>query len=416
MPNHPVQMTYKEAIDWLYGTQQFGIKLGLEQPRRLLRELRAYPSAEVKVIHVAGTNGKGSTCAMIDAIARSCGLCSGLFTSPHLINFRERIRVNGAEISEEKTAQYLTEIRELVASWEHHPTFFELTLALGMMHFKQQGCEVIALETGMGGRLDATTAVPADVAVITPVAMDHSQWLGETLAEIATEKAGIMIAGQAVLSSAQTPEARDVLEKHANDIGSPIRFITDPYTESEISLTGPHQLYNASLAIAAAEHAQLPVNTKIISDALASVNWPGRFERCSASSLPSEIILDAAHNAQAAEALTKTWQEQYPHCKATMIFGAVEGKNTELVISILSRIAAHIHLTPIDSPRSLSSDELAHSIHADIPHTIHANIVDAIDSACHQASNSPVLICGSIFLIGHVKAMLSQESSRPSSQ
>ena len=416
MPNHPVQMTYKEAIDWLYETQQFGIKLGLEQPRRLLRELRAYPATGVKVIHVAGTNGKGSTCAMIDAIARSCGLCSGLFTSPHLINFRERIRVNGAEISEEKTAQYLTEIRELVASWEHHPTFFELTLALGMMHFKQQGCEVIALETGMGGRLDATTAVPADVAVITPVAMDHSQWLGETLAKIATEKAGIMIAGQAVLSSAQTPEARDVLKKHANDIGSPIRFITDPYTESEISLMGPHQLYNASLAIAAAKHAQLPVNTKIISDALASVNWPGRFERCSAPDFPSEIILDAAHNAQAAEALTKTWQEQYPHCKATMIFGAVEGKNTELVISILSRIAAHIHLTPIDSPRSLSSDELARSIHADTPHTIHANIVDAIDSACHQASNSPVLICGSIFLIGHVKAMLSQESARPSSQ
>ena len=143
-------MTYKEAIDWLYGTQQFGIKLGLEQPRIILRELRAYPAAGVRVIHVAGTNGKGSTCAMIDAIARSCGLRSGLFTSPHLIDFRERVRVDGAEISEEETAQYLTEIRELVASWEHHPTFFELTLALSMLHFKQQGCEVIVLETGMG--------------------------------------------------------------------------------------------------------------------------------------------------------------------------------------------------------------------------------------------------------------------------
>ena len=416
MPNHPVQMTYKQAIDWLYGTQQFGIKLGLEQPRRLLRELRAYPATGVKVIHVAGTNGKGSTCAMIDAIARSCGLCSGLFTSPHLIDFRERIRVNGAEINEEKTVQYLTEIRELVASWEHHPTFFELTLALGMMHFKQQGCTLITLETGMGGRLDATTAVPADVAVITPVAMDHSQWLGETLAEIAAEKAGIMVAGKPVLSSAQTPEARDVLKKHAHDIGAPIRFITDPYTDSEISLAGPHQRYNASLAIAAAEHAQLQVNAEIISDALAKVNWPGRFERCTAPDSPSEIILDAAHNAQAAEALTKTWLEQYPNDKAIMVFGAVEGKNTELVISILSRITAHIHLTPIDSPRSLSSDELARSIHAGIPHTIHTNIVDAIDSAYHQASDSPVLICGSIFLIGHIKAMLSQQNSRPSSQ
>ena len=409
-------MTYKDAIDWLYGTQQFGIKLGLEQPRRILRELRAYPAVGVRVIHVAGTNGKGSTCAMIDAIARSCGLRSGLFTSPHLIDFRERIRVDGAEISEEKTAQYLTEIRELVASWEHHPTFFELTLALGMLHFKQQGCEVIVLETGMGGRLDATTAVPADVAVITPVAMDHSQWLGETLAEIAAEKAGIMVAGRPVLSSAQTHEAKDVLKKHAHDIGSPIQFITEPYNDSAISLAGPHQLYNASLAIAAAQQAKFPVTAKVISDALAKVNWPGRFERCSAPDLPAEIILDAAHNPQAAEALTKTWQEQYPHSKATMIFGAVEGKNTELVISILSRIAAHIHLTPIDSPRSLSSDELARSVHVDTPHTIHANIADAIDSACHQATDSPILICGSIFLIGHIKAMLSQESSRPSSQ
>ena len=409
-------MTYKEAIDWLYGTQQFGIKLGLEQPRRILRELRAYPAAGVRVIHVAGTNGKGSTCAMIDVIARSCGLRSGLFTSPHLIDFRERVRVDGAEISEEETAQYLTEIRELVASWEHHPTFFELTLALSMLHFKQQGCEVIVLETGMGGRLDATTAVPADVAVITPVAMDHSQWLGETLAEIAAEKAGIMVADRPVLSSAQTHEAKDVLKKHAHDIGSPIQFITEPYNDSAISLAGPHQLYNASLAIAAAQQAKFPVTAKVISDALARVNWPGRFERCSAPDLPAEIILDAAHNPQAAEALTKTWQEQYPHSKATMIFGAVEGKNTELVISILSRIATHIHLTPIDSPRSLSSDELACSVHVDTPHTIHANIADAIDSACHQATDSPILICGSIFLIGHIKAMLSQESSRPSSQ
>ena len=172
-------MRYKEAIDWLYSTQQFGIKLGLEQPRKLLRETLSYPKRGVKVIHVAGTNGKGSTCAILNSLAIASGTRVGLFTSPHLIDYRERILVNNIQISEKKTATYLTNLRELVADWEHHPTFFELSLALGMHYFREQECELIILETGMGGRLDATTAVPADIAVITPIANDHSEWLGE---------------------------------------------------------------------------------------------------------------------------------------------------------------------------------------------------------------------------------------------
>ncbi|MDG1357227.1 MAG: bifunctional folylpolyglutamate synthase/dihydrofolate synthase [Akkermansiaceae bacterium] len=409
-------MNYEQAIDWLYATQQFGIKLGLEQPLRLLRELDAYPPANVKVIHVAGTNGKGSTCAMIDALARSSGLRCGLFTSPHLVDFRERVCVNGREISEAETAHYLTRIKQRVTDWEHHPTFFELTLVLGMTYFKHQGCELITLETGMGGRLDATTAVPADVAVITPVAMDHSQWLGETLTEIAAEKAGIMVTGKPTVSSVQHSEVSEVLLKHAHQIDSPIEFVPDPYTASAIGLAGSHQLHNAALAIAATQRAEIPTNAKIISDALAHIQWPGRFEHCPAPHSPHGIILDAAHNPQAAEALVKTWQQQYADRKATIIFGAVEGKNTAVVISILSEIAAHIHLTPIDSPRSLTLDELAKSINTDTPHTIHEHPAAAIDNAHQQASESPVLICGSIFLIGQIKAALSQQNSRPSNQ
>ncbi len=414
--HHPVLMNYKQAIDWLYDTQQFGIKLGLEQPLRLLRELDACPSADVKVIHVAGTNGKGSTCAMIDAIARSSGIKCGLFTSPHLVNFRERVRVNGREMSEDETTHYLNKIKQRVAGWEHHPTFFELTLVLGMMHFKQQSCELITLETGMGGRLDATTAVPADVAVITPVAMDHSQWLGDTLAEIAAEKAGIMVTGKPTLSSAQHSEVSDVLLDHAHQIDSPIEFIPNPYTASTIGLVGSHQLHNAALAIAATQRAEIPTNAEIISNALAHIQWPGRFEHCPTPHSPHGIILDAAHNPQAAQALVKTWQQQYPKRKATIIFGAVEGKNTSVVISILSEIAAHIHLTPIDSPRSLTIDELTKSMNSDTPHTTHKHPVAAIDIAHQQASESPVLICGSIFLIGQIKAALSQQNSRPSNQ
>jgi dihydrofolate synthase/folylpolyglutamate synthase len=147
----------------------------------------------VKVIHVAGTNGKGSTCAMIESIARATGTRSGLFTSPHLIDYRERIQINGEHIPELNCAAMLTELRTICERFEHHPTFFEITLALAMRWFREQRCELIVLETGMGGRLDATTAVPADVRVITPIGLDHTQWLGETLEEIAAEKAGIFV-------------------------------------------------------------------------------------------------------------------------------------------------------------------------------------------------------------------------------
>jgi len=182
-------VNYQEALEWLYSTQLFGIKLGLDGPRKLLREFLAFPTHRTQVIHVAGTNGKGSTCAMIDSLGRSLALRTGLFTSPHLVDYRERIRVSGGEITEERTAQLLSELKDLVSDWDHHPTFFELTLALAMRHFRESNCELIILETGMGGRLDATTVVPADVCVLTPIALDHTKWLGLTITEIAQEKA-----------------------------------------------------------------------------------------------------------------------------------------------------------------------------------------------------------------------------------
>ena len=400
-------MTYQEAIDWLYSTQQFGIKLGLDQPRRLLRETNSLPNPGVKVIHVAGTNGKGSTCVMIDALARACGTRTGLFTSPHLIDYRERVRVNGDEISEQTTAHYLSEMRELVADWEHHPTFFELTLAVGMRYFKEQHCDLIILETGMGGRLDATTAVPADLAVITPIAMDHAQWLGDTLAAVATEKAGIIVPGKPVISSWQEPAAHSAIERHADERSSPIEFIDEPLTGFRVNLPGRHQLDNAALAVAATQRVGLPLDDNTIHNALGTVSWPGRFERL----VDSNIILDAAHNPHAAKALVETWKEQYPSQKATIIFGAVEDKNTHEILTILSEMAKHIHLTPIDSPRSLTSEQLAEVIAQEIPHTIHNHLADALRSSKTPSSNDPTLICGSIFLIGQAKALLRAQSA-----
>ncbi|NWK56275.1 bifunctional folylpolyglutamate synthase/dihydrofolate synthase [Verrucomicrobiaceae bacterium N1E253] len=413
-------MTYSEALDWLYATQQFGIKLGLEQPRRLLRETLGFPSAKTKVIHVAGTNGKGSTCAILNALARSCGVRTGLFTSPHLVDFRERIQVSGQHIPEATTAKYLDDLKRLCADWEHHPTFFELTLAVAMRHFRQQECELILLETGMGGRLDATTAVPADLAVITPIAMDHSQWLGETLEEIAAEKAGIIVPKKPVLSSRQDPAARHVIEQEANECRAPLEFITEPLSGYHVNIPGPHQKDNAALALAAAHSIGLPLNADTVRHALSTVTWPGRFERLE----DHPIILDATHNPHAAKALVSTWNEVYPNQKASLVFGAVEGKNTEEVLDIIAPIAKHIHLTPVNSPRSLSPEDLVQALPAGAPpHTLHESLDEAIKKlspAPHTGEergvNDPILITGSLFLIGQAKAILAGESTRSSSQ
>lgn len=411
-------MTYPKALDWLYATQQFGIKLGLDQPRRLLRETLAFPTANTKVIHVAGTNGKGSTCAIIDALARACGIRTGLFTSPHLIDYRERIKVNGQDIQEETTAQYLTDLKSHCAdekAWQNHPTFFELTLAVAMRHFREQQCEFIILETGMGGRLDATTAVPADLAVITPIALDHSQWLGDTLEKIAYEKAGIIVKGKPVISSAQAPEAHGIIEQEANEQRAPLEFVTRPLTGYHLNIPGPHQKHNAAVAVAAAHQINLPINADVVRHALSTVTWPGRFEKLTAPDFTSPIILDATHNPHAALALVETWNEEYPDQKATIIFGAVEGKNTSEVLSIIAPIADHFHLVPTNSPRSLNPTELADVLPENAPpHTEHNTLSSALEIT--QSSTRPTLITGSLFLIGEAKATLAGKSTVASSQ
>ncbi|PYL46659.1 MAG: bifunctional folylpolyglutamate synthase/dihydrofolate synthase, partial [Verrucomicrobia bacterium] len=217
---------YKEALAWLYGLQRFGIKLGLENIRRLIDELSRRGDLQIaldswkanapwKVIHVAGTNGKGSVCAMIDSICRAHGYRTGLFISPHLVTFRERIRVNAEMISEEAVADGLTMIRGLCADWDPHPTFFEVTTALALKHFRDAKIGIAILETGLGGRLDATNAVQSDVSVITPIGLDHEKWLGHTLAEIAGEKAGIIKPRVPVVSAPQQPQAEEVIRARA---------------------------------------------------------------------------------------------------------------------------------------------------------------------------------------------------------
>lgn len=403
-------MTYREAIAWLFSTQTFGIKLGLDGPKQLLKEFLAYPGHRVKVIHVAGTNGKGSTCAMIDSIARATGSRCGLFTSPHLIDYRERIQVNGEYIPETNCAAMLTELREICEGFEHHPTFFEITLALAMRWFGDQGCELIVLETGMGGRLDATTAVPADVCVITPVGMDHQQWLGDSLADIAREKAGIFLEGIPAISSPQDPEAHAVLEKEANERRSPLSFIREPLLGYTPAIPGEHQRWNAALAVEALHLAGFHLNSDILRSGLNSVSWPGRFER-----IQPTIVLDGAHNPHAAASLAATWRDQYGKDKATLIFGAVSAKDIAGILTSLSPIAERILFCPVDSPRSTPCEEMVKALPDTAPeHSSHPNLQAAIEAAEQQ--DEPILIAGSLFLIGQARALFTKAAYQASAQ
>ena len=403
-------MHYREAIDWLFGTQMFGIKLGLDGPRQLLKEFLAYPAHGVRVIHVAGTNGKGSTCAMIDSIARACGYRCGLFTSPHLIDYRERIQVSGEEIPEEACAEMLTELRVLCERLETHPTFFEITLVLAMRWFRLRECEIIVLETGMGGRLDATTAVPADVCVITPIGMDHMQYLGDTLEKIAMEKAGILVEGKPVISAPQEAGVRRVLEKEANEKRAPLEFISEPLLGYPLALAGEHQTWNAALAVEALHQAGISLRSDSVGYGLAKVKWPGRFEI-----IRPGIVLDGAHNPHSAAVLAGTWRFCFPDKKTALLFSAVAGKDIGGILEHLAPLASKIFLCPVDTPRALAVEELASFLPAGAPpHECFTTFETAFAAAISQ--QDPVLVAGSLFLVGEARAFLTAKQFQSSSQ
>ena len=250
-------MNYRDALAWLYGSQTFGIKLGLDNTRRLLAAA-GDPQERLKFLHVAGTNGKGSTCAMMDAVLRAAGHRTGLYTSPHLADFRERIRVDGVMIPEAAAAEGLTLLRGAAGSWDHAPTFFEIATVLAAWWFAREKVDYVVWETGMGGRLDATNAVQPLVSVLTPVGLDHEKWLGGTLPLIAAEKAGILKQGVPAVSAPQAEEVRAVFSAQAAGVGAPLTFVDSPWESDPVGLAGSHQKWNAAVALAALRAAGVP--------------------------------------------------------------------------------------------------------------------------------------------------------------
>jgi dihydrofolate synthase/folylpolyglutamate synthase len=394
---------YQEALAWLYGTQRFGIKLGLENVQRLLRELNV-PGKDQRIIHVAGTNGKGSVCAMIDSICRAAGYRTGLFTSPHLITYRERIRVNGEMIAPNEVAHGLSAIRALITTWDPHPTFFEITTALALDHFKKSGCELIVLETGLGGRLDATNALAPIVSVITPIGYDHEKWLGDTLEAIAGEKAGIIKAKVPVVSVSQEPAAEKVIRSRAAECDAPLEFVAtvdDPAVMDrryKVALAGNHQRQNAALAIAALRAAEIRTSDDAIRHGLANVEWPGRFQRWD-----DHTIIDGAHNPAGAQVLAETWREQFGAERATIILAVLREKNVAAICRALAPIAARFILPRIRSERALPPNELA-AITPSLPYSITPSLADALTLA--RENPERILITGSLHFAGEALALL----------
>ena len=421
------RLNYKQALAWLYSLQRFGIKLGLENTQRLLDECcsgvcvkrRAVAAANAstpKVIHVAGTNGKGSVCAMIDSICRAQGYRTGLFISPHLVTFRERIRVNGEMISEDAVADGLTKIRDLIADWDPHPTFFEVTTALALKHFGDTKIDIAILETGLGGRLDATNAVQSDVSVITPIGLDHEEWLGHTLAEIAGEKAGIIKARVPVVSAPQRPEAEQVIRARATECHSSVQFVNETYHASPVALRGEYQKQNAAVAIAAIRAANLDVKERAIVRGLRAIEWPARFQKWDA-----RTIIDGAHNPDAARILAQTWREVFGNQNATLVLAVLSDKDLRGICEALAPIADSVFLPRIRSERAAAPDELARIItsisgfcragaspagnRSGCPTiSITSTVADALMLA--RAKPNPILITGSLHFAGEVLAHL----------
>ena len=398
-------MTYAEAIQFLYGLQMFGTHFGLERAHQLAA-LAGDPQKKLRFIHVAGTNGKGSTCAMLESIYRAAGLRVGLFTSPHLVSFRERIQVNRQLVPENKLIRLVEEIQPLlkVFSADHHPTMFEVVTVLALKFFAEQKCDLVIWETGLGGRLDATNIVTPLASVITNIGLDHQQWLGDTLEKIAAEKAGIIKPGVPVVTATAEPSAFVVIEKIAEQKKAPLTRIADcglKISDSEFSLLGDHQKLNAALAVATVEvlQKQIPVMENQIRDGLRKVDWPGRLQLIQKPN-GQKILLDGAHNLEGAEVLRAAVGKIFKQDPPVIIFGALADKNWPAICRTLAPLATKIFTVSVASARTADAHELAATFASAHP----AATVVTCDNLQHALNINKdeafVVVTGSLYLVG----------------
>jgi dihydrofolate synthase / folylpolyglutamate synthase len=456
-------MTYADAIRFLYNLRWFGAKLGLDNTFKLAA-LAGNPQNQLRFIHVAGTNGKGSTCAMLESIYRAAGLRVGLFTSPHLVAFGERIQVNRKLISEENVARLVAEMRSLLEQgWgahdvaagilpavesctlppgsappttgtpippgkmpgstagrmpaataqAEHPTFFEVVTVMALRYFAEQGCDLVVWETGLGGRLDATNIVTPLAGIITNIQYDHQKWLGETLASIAAEKAGIIKPGISLITGTEAPEALQVIEQTARDRHAPLVIVPPsdtrrpPLEAIQLPLLGQHQRMNAAVALAAVRVLAplIPVSEDNIRAGLARVHWPGRLQTVTRTS-GQRILLDGAHNVSGAEILAAASRQYFPGVRPALVLGILRDKDWPAMCEILAPLAGRILLVPVHSERTAEPHGLAEVCGRANPAAQVSEYPSLAAALGDTDRESFVTIAGSLYLIGEAMELL----------
>jgi dihydrofolate synthase/folylpolyglutamate synthase len=401
-------MTYNDAIEFLYDLRWQGAKFGLANTLQLAA-LAGNPQHRLRFIHVAGTNGKGSTCAMLESIYRAAGLRVGLFTSPHLVSFAERLQVNRQAISEADVVRLVRELQPLVKGFprDHPPTFFEATTVMALRYFLEQRCELVIWETGLGGRLDSTNIVRPLASVITNIDIEHSEWLGDTDEKIAAEKAGIIKPGVPVVTAARPGEGLEVLRMVAREQGSPVTVVEPadaeqpPLDRIELPLHGPHQRVNAATALAAARvlDAQMPAPEAALVRGLESVSWPGRMQ-CLQTASGQTILLDGAHNPAGAEALRVALQSEFPEARPTIVFGVFRDKDSASMCRSLAPLAGRLLLTAVHSDRSENPANLVAACRQSNPRAP-VRVCASLHEALEEAREEPfVVVAGSLYLVG----------------
>ncbi len=418
-------MTFAETARFLYslGPELKTVKWDLVKFEILLGAL-GNPHRRGRFIHVAGTNGKGSTCAMLASALRASRLRTGLYTSPHLLDPRERIQIDGSLIGEDAWCKAFATVhaaaedllaRDAIAT---HPSFFETMTAMAFLAFESAAVDVVVLETGLGGRLDATNVVDPEISVITPIDFDHEAFLGSSIESIAAEKAGILKPRRPAVFAAQRPEAFQVLERRALDVEAPVTLSSawrvadlrmDKFgsrftlaADEEIAivcpLPGEHQVENARTAVAALNLFGVPAAA--IRKGVEDTRWPGRLERVASD---PDIIVDGAHNPAGARALAAYIRRFFSSEPVRIVYGAMRDKAVDEVIGTLFPLAAEVVVTAPGQPRALNPESLAAvAEHSNL--RIAANIADAVAMARERPMTT--FVTGSLFLVGEARALL----------
>jgi dihydrofolate synthase/folylpolyglutamate synthase len=423
------EKAYNLALDYLYSFVDYSLKhvselakadFNLDRMFALMESL-GNPQMKYPIIHVAGTKGKGSTSALCASALTAAGYKVGLYTSPHLEDYVERIQVDGQPISHEEMVELVEEIKPHVAKIPMLTTF-EITTALGFMAFAKRGVDAAVIEVGLGGRLDATNVVTPRVSVITSLSMDHMAVLGDTLAKIAGEKAGIIKVGVPVVSSPQKPDAIEVLERVAREKNAPLTIVGKDVTFELVSssldgqqfriqnsreafripLLGSHQLTNAATAYAALTASGLSIPDETIQKGFSQVKWPARFE---VARREPPVIFDSAHNDDSFAKLRETLETYFPGRQVTLIFGASEDKNIPGMFREMKSKIKRIIVTRADHPRALEVEKIQQlAEQAGVPHEAATPVSSALARALELSANdgSIVLSAGSMFVTAEV--------------